>query len=35
VKAHTEIECDPKVWSQVESLIYKKLSPEAHTTATR
>jgi len=35
VKAHTEIECDPKVWSQVESLIYNKLSPEAHTTATR
>ena len=22
---HTEIECDPKVWSQVESLIYQKL----------
>ena len=22
VKAHTEIECDPKVWNQVESLIY-------------
>jgi len=35
VKAHTEIECDPKVWSQVESLIYQKLSPEAPATATR
>jgi len=33
VKAHTEIECDPKVWSQVESLIYSKLSPEARDTA--
>jgi hypothetical protein len=35
VKAHTEIECDPKVWSQVESLIYKKLSPEAPSSAAR
>jgi hypothetical protein len=35
VKAHTEIECDPKVWSQVESLIYKKLSPEAPASAAR
>jgi hypothetical protein len=35
VKAHTEIECDPKVWSQVESLIYKKLSPPAPATAAR
>lgn len=35
VKAHTEIECDPKVWSQVESLIYKKLSPETPATAAR
>ena len=35
VKAHTEIECDPKVWSQVESLIYSKLSPEARNTAAR
>ena len=35
VKAHTEIECDPKVWNQVESLIYKKLSPETHATAAR
>lgn len=35
VKAHTEIECDPKVWNQVESLIYSKLSPETRNTATR
>jgi pimeloyl-ACP methyl ester carboxylesterase len=35
VKAHTEIECDPKVWNQVESLIYQKLSPETRNTATR
>ena len=35
VKAHTEIECDPRVWNQVESLIYKKLSPEAPATAAR
>ena len=28
VRSHTEIECDPKVWSQVESLIYSKLSPQ-------
>jgi len=35
VKAHTEIECDPKVWSQVESLIYSKVSPEAPKTAAR
>jgi hypothetical protein len=35
VKAHTEIECDPKVWNQVESLIYSKLSPEARNTAAR
>ena len=35
VKAHTEIECDPKVWSQVESLIYSKLSPEAPHAAAR
>ena len=25
-KAHTEIECDPKVWNQVESLVRSKLS---------
>lgn len=35
VKAHTEIECDPKVWGQVESLIYSKLAPEASKTAAR
>ena len=35
VKAHTEIECDPEVWSQVESLIYSKLSPEVRNTAAR
>jgi len=28
MKAHTEIECDPKVWGQVESLIRARL-PEA------
>lgn len=35
VKSHTEIECDPQVWSQVESLIYSKLSPETRNTAAR
>lgn len=36
VKTHTEIECDPKVWNRVESLIYSKLSPEArHSAAVR
>ena len=35
VKAHTEIECDPKVWNQVEALIYSKLSPEAPNAAAR
>ncbi|HEX3355188.1 MAG TPA: hypothetical protein VHS34_20375 [Terriglobales bacterium] len=33
VKAHTEIECDPKVWNQVEALIYSKLAPEKRDTA--
>ena len=28
VKAHTEIECDPKVWNRVESLIDSKLSAQ-------
>jgi hypothetical protein len=28
MKSHIEIECDPKVWTQVESLIHSKLSPE-------
>jgi hypothetical protein len=27
-KAHTEMECDPKVWSQVESLIQSRLPPQ-------
>jgi hypothetical protein len=27
MKSHTEIECDPKVWAQVESLIQSKLPP--------
>jgi hypothetical protein len=35
VKAHTEIECDPRVWDQVESLIYSKLAPETRDTARR
>ena len=35
VRSHTEIECDPRVWSQVESLIYSKLSPEAPNTAAK
>jgi hypothetical protein len=28
VKSHTEIECDPRVWTQVESLIHSELSSE-------
>src|ERR1700730_3439313 len=35
VRSHTEIECDPSVWSQVESLIHSKLSPEAPNTAAK
>jgi hypothetical protein len=35
VKTHTEIECDPKVWNQVETLIYSKLPPETRDTAAR
>src|SRR5580704_8849231 len=27
MRPHTEIECDPKVWSQVEALIQSKMSP--------
>ena len=27
MKAHTQIECDPKVWTQVESLIDSRLPP--------
>jgi pimeloyl-ACP methyl ester carboxylesterase len=30
-KAHTEIECDPQVWNQVESLIRSSLSAPAQT----
>ena len=33
MKAHTQIECDPKVWNQVESLIRANLSPTAPATA--
>jgi hypothetical protein len=35
MKSHIEIECDPKVWTQVESLIQLKLSPGSVTTAAR
>jgi pimeloyl-ACP methyl ester carboxylesterase len=28
VKAHTQIECDPKVWDQAETLIRSELHPE-------
>lgn len=28
VKSHTEIECDPRVWGQVESLIHSRLPPQ-------
>jgi hypothetical protein len=28
VKTHTEIECDPRVWTQVESLIQSRLPPQ-------
>jgi hypothetical protein len=35
IRPHTQIECDPTVWSQVESLIYSKLAPEAPQTAAR
>jgi len=28
LKSHTEIECDPKVWTQVESLIRSHLPPQ-------
>src|SRR5271155_825859 len=31
MKSHVEIECDPRVWKQVESLIRSKLPPPAHT----
>jgi len=29
MKPHTEIECDPRVWDQVESLIHTRL-PQRH-----
>jgi len=35
IKPHTEIECDPKVWGQVESLIQSKLSPEVRQASAR
>lgn len=28
MKSHTEIECDPRVWAQVESLIHSRLPPQ-------
>jgi len=28
LKSHTEIECDPRVWAQVESLIQSQLPPQ-------
>ena len=31
MKSHVEIECDPRVWKQVESLIRSKLPPPAST----
>lgn len=31
MKAHTQIECDPKVWNQVESLIQSRLPPQHQT----
>jgi hypothetical protein len=34
-KAHTEIECDPSVWDQIESLIRGKLPPVASATNAR
>jgi hypothetical protein len=33
MKSHIEIECDPRVWKQVESLIRSKLPPPARSTA--
>jgi hypothetical protein len=35
VRAHTEIECDPNVWNQVESMIRSKLPPAIRTGSTR
>ncbi|MGB7586910.1 MAG: hypothetical protein WBM11_18890 [Terriglobales bacterium] len=33
LRPHIEIECDPKVWDEVEALIESKLSPEDRQTA--
>jgi hypothetical protein len=33
MKSHVEIECDPRVWKQVETLIRSKLPPPARTAA--
>jgi hypothetical protein len=33
MKSHIEIECDPRVWKQVESLIRSKLPPPTRSTA--
>lgn len=35
IRAHTEIECDPVVWDQVESLIHSRLSAEPRELAAR
>jgi len=35
LKTHTEIECDPKVWNQVESLIRSQIAPVAPGAAKR
>jgi pimeloyl-ACP methyl ester carboxylesterase len=35
IKPHTQIECDPKVWSQVEALIDSRLSAPVPYTASR
>ena len=33
-KGHTSIECDPRVWSQVQNLIEARLRPSSHSTDT-
>jgi pimeloyl-ACP methyl ester carboxylesterase len=35
MKSHLQIECDPRVWSRVESMIYSRLAPEVRQTASR
>ncbi|MGH9500607.1 MAG: hypothetical protein ACRD3L_15805 [Terriglobales bacterium] len=35
IRPHTEIECDPKVWGQVEDLIESKLSPDLRQASAR